>query len=79
MTNVMAWTDRVFLIVAFVVFGFAAYEVWQQFERIKELHRTHPDKWPKIPELPPGVNLYPKSEQRTNPPAQGSGKIFLRQ
>jgi hypothetical protein len=79
MTNVMDWTDRWFLICTFVVLGFAAWEVWQQYERINELHRTHPDKWPKIPEIPPGVNLYPKSEQRINPTAQGSGKIFLRQ
>ena len=64
MTKVMSVSDRLFLVFALMVFAFAAYEVWQQYQRISELHRTHPDKWPKTPVLPASINLYAKPDQR---------------
>ena len=60
----MDWSDRLSLIVAFLVFGFAGWEVLKQYERISELHRTDPAKWPRIPVLPATVSLYEKSDQR---------------
>lgn len=62
--SIMDLSDRLFIVVAFLVFGFAGWEVLKQYQRISELHRTHPDKWPRIPVLPATVNLYEKRDQR---------------
>jgi len=64
MNKVMSVSDRLFLVVALMVFSFAAYEIWQQYQRCLTLHRTNPNKWPKTPVLPASINLYAKPDQR---------------
>ena len=59
----MDLSDRLFIVAAFLVFGLAGWEVVRQYQRIRELHRTSPDKWPRVPVLPATVNLYEKSDQ----------------
>ena len=62
--SIMNWSDRLFIVAAFLIFGIAGWEVLKQYQRIKELHRTDPAKWPRVPVLPAAVDLYEKSDRR---------------